>query len=75
MTEAIFKGVQWSTEEVLQQSVEICKREGLSVAQLPPLTDIDHEEDLNHVLPQLDRNDKVVADFFERVEPLLKRSS
>ena len=74
-TEAIFKGVQWSTEQVLQQSLDICKREGLSVAQLPPLTDIDHEEDLNKVLPQLDRNDEVVASFFERVEPLLKRSS
>ena len=74
MTEAIFKGVQWSTPEVLPQSLEICKREGLSVAQLPPLTDIDHEEDLNLVLPQLDRSDQVVAGFFERVEPLLKRS-
>jgi len=75
MADSIFKGVQWSTEEVLQQSLAICTREGLSVAQLPALTDIDNEDDLNQELPLLDRSDADVARFLENVAPLLQNRS
>ena len=43
---SIFDDVSWSTESVLQQSLANCESAGCSVAQLEPLTDIDHEADL-----------------------------
>jgi len=45
----LFEGMQWSTSEVLQQSVAAAERCGLSVAQLgtlPTLPDIDTAQDL-----------------------------
>ena len=46
MAKGIFQDVDWSTEKVLEQSLAKCESAGLSVALLPALTDIDHEEDL-----------------------------
>lgn len=42
----LFVGVDWGTEQVLQQTVEIATSLGLKVAYLEPLTDIDRPEDL-----------------------------
>ena len=42
----LFVGIDWSTERVLQQTLEIAKRLSLSIALLEPLTDIDRPEDL-----------------------------
>jgi len=41
----LFENIKWSTENVLQQTLEICEREGLSVQLLEELSDIDNEED------------------------------
>ena len=46
LSTSIFDDVAWSTESVLQQSLARCEAAGCSVAQLEPLTDIDHEADL-----------------------------
>jgi rSAM/selenodomain-associated transferase 1 len=42
----LFSGISWSTAEVLQQTVNIALKLGLSVAYLPPLGDVDRPEDL-----------------------------
>ncbi len=42
----LFKGINWSTAEVFQQTIEIADRLNLSVAYLPKLSDIDRPEDL-----------------------------
>lgn len=46
----LFKNINWSTNEVLSQTLEICKHLGLSTYLLPELSDIDDENDLNKSL-------------------------
>jgi uncharacterized protein len=46
----IFQNIHWSTEIVFQQTLEIVKRLGLSIAELPVLNDIDRPEDLQYLL-------------------------
>ena len=41
----LFENITWSTENVLQQTLEICEQLGLSVQLLEELSDIDNEED------------------------------
>lgn len=41
----LFHDVAWSTEAVAQQTVDRAETAGLTVAQLPALRDVDHEED------------------------------
>lgn len=72
MAESIFQGVDWSTEKVLQQSLDICEAEGLSSALLPELNDIDNEADLKQELELLgDEEDPFVKTFLEDAAPLL----
>jgi uncharacterized protein len=42
----LFVGINWGTAEVFQQTVDIANKLGLSMGNLPPLTDIDRPEDL-----------------------------
>ena len=42
----LFVGISWGTAEVLQQTVNIANKLGVSVGYLPPLADIDRPEDL-----------------------------
>ncbi len=42
----VFKGINWSTSEVRQQTVAIANQLKLTVAHLPALSDIDYPEDL-----------------------------
>jgi rSAM/selenodomain-associated transferase 1 len=41
----VLDGIAWSTEKVLQQSLEICEKNGLKYRLLETLTDIDEEKD------------------------------
>lgn len=43
----LFYNIDWSTDLVLKQTLDICKSKKLSVHLLPVLADIDREEDLN----------------------------
>lgn len=43
----LFSGVNWGTDEVLQNTVDIAKKLELSIAYLPQLADIDRPEDLS----------------------------
>lgn len=45
----IFQAIQWSTEIVYQQTLEIVKRLGLTIAEMPVLHDIDRPEDLQYL--------------------------
>jgi uncharacterized protein len=42
----LFQGVHWSTDQVLQQTVEIAATQDLTVGYLPTLEDVDRAEDL-----------------------------
>ncbi len=44
--ETFFKDIKWSTESVLESTLQKAKTEGLKVYQLPILNDIDNLEDL-----------------------------
>ncbi len=43
--EALFQNVSWSTSSVLEQTLAVCIKEGLSFYLLPVLSDIDEEQD------------------------------
>lgn len=42
----LLQDIEWSTEKVLEQTIEKCKKYEKSFALLPTLNDIDNEEDL-----------------------------
>ena len=46
---ALFQHIQWSTDQVLSQTMEVCRQMGLKVAQLQLLSDIDNESDLKRI--------------------------
>lgn len=71
---AVFQGIDWSTEKVLQQSMEKCQEVGFSVALLEPLADIDEAEDLEHELGLMESSeDALDRTFLEFVSGVLNR--
>ncbi len=48
----LFTGIEWSTDRVLQQTIEIAKRLNLSIGDVSTLGDVDRPEDL-HLLSQI----------------------
>lgn len=44
----LFQNIEWSTDVVLQQTIDLCKINQLSYFLLPELSDIDEEKDLIH---------------------------
>ena len=42
----LFRGIDWGTENVLRQTLEIARQSRYSVRQLKPLSDVDYPEDL-----------------------------
>ncbi len=53
MHHQLFHNIKWSTNEVLKQTLAICKNENLLVYQLQELSDIDTENDLDEGLKQM----------------------
>jgi rSAM/selenodomain-associated transferase 1 len=49
----LFHNIKWSSNEVLKQTLDICKNESLLVYQLQELSDIDNENDLDEALKQV----------------------
>ncbi|MDE3144288.1 MAG: TIGR04282 family arsenosugar biosynthesis glycosyltransferase [Bacteroidota bacterium] len=49
----LFQNINWSTDEVLKQTLSVCNNLNLSVYLLPELTDIDNENDLNKIKDKL----------------------
>ncbi|CAN5135519.1 TIGR04282 family arsenosugar biosynthesis glycosyltransferase [soil metagenome] len=50
MHSSLFKNITWSTPQVLEQTIAICKKQKLAYCLLPDLSDIDVEDDLNSEL-------------------------
>ena len=46
---ALFKNINWSTETVLEETLEICMENNLNYTLLPVLHDVDEERDLIHL--------------------------
>ncbi len=46
----IFKGIEWSTEKVYQQTISLINQKNLTVAILPELRDVDGIDDLTEAL-------------------------
>lgn len=44
----LFQNIEWSTDKVLQQTIDLCNKNRLSYFLLPELSDIDEEKDLIH---------------------------
>ena len=51
----LFQGIDWSTEQVIPQTLAICRRQGLSVHQLPEWYDVDVADDLERLRCDLAR--------------------
>ncbi len=52
----LFRGIAWSTEQVIPQTLAICQDLGLAVHQLPEWYDVDVEADLERLVDDLQRN-------------------
>jgi rSAM/selenodomain-associated transferase 1 len=52
----LFRGIAWSTESVVPQTMEICHSLGLTVHELPVWYDVDVEADLSRLLSDATRN-------------------
>ena len=46
LTTSLFQGISWSTETVLAEQLDRCRRLGLRVELLPEASDVDTPEDL-----------------------------
>ena len=57
----LFADIEWETERVYGQTLEICTRLGLKIAELPVLHDIDRPEDLGVL-----RNDPRFREIIEK---------
>ncbi len=53
---ALFRGIAWSTERVIPQTLAICRDLGLTVRNLPEWYDVDVEADLVRMAKDLQRN-------------------
>ncbi|NJN89898.1 MAG: hypothetical protein HC878_05680, partial [Leptolyngbyaceae cyanobacterium SL_5_14] len=42
----LFRGIDWGTDQVFQQTVAVAEAKDLAIATLLPLTDVDRPEDL-----------------------------
>ena len=52
----LFKGIAWSTEEVIPQTIDMCNRLRLRVHQLPEWYDVDVAADLDRLSHELIQN-------------------
>ena len=57
----LFRGINWGTRTVLEQTLALAKEKNLRVKKLDPLTDIDTVEDLNKLLPAWTGNNPYIS--------------
>ena len=61
---ALFKNIQWSTERVLEQTIERAREIGLEVHFLPAWYDIDKDETLHRLCRELFTGDGAASDAY-----------
>ncbi|MCU0331558.1 MAG: TIGR04282 family arsenosugar biosynthesis glycosyltransferase [Candidatus Kapabacteria bacterium] len=61
----LFQDISWSTDEVLQQTLQACMKEHATVHLLEPLRDIDTADDLNNLLVSLRSSKPAIASNIE----------
>ena len=66
----IFEGIEWSTETVLPDTLELMRRNGISYGLLEPMTDIDFCEDLLSLMERI--HDQ--PEQFEKAETALREN-
>ena len=54
----VFEGVQWSSRQVLSQTLEIANRNSISYGLLPQLNDVDEIQDLKQLVGDLRRTNE-----------------
>ena len=59
-TPALFDHGQWGDDSVLERTMELARRRGITVALLPPWSDVDEFEDLQELQRQLQQEDGAV---------------
>ncbi len=52
-TPEVFREIPWSSEHTFSATVEAAAKAGLQSVELPSRSDVDHEEDLEQIRPQL----------------------
>lgn len=73
MVPELFKNIAWSTEKVIPQTLDICRRLKLTVHCLPQWYDVDVEADLQRLRLDLAQNQAVAphtADFLKKCDEL-----
>lgn len=66
---SLFAGIPWSTDRVLEESIERCRRLGVEPVLLPRGHDVDSAQDLERLARQIARG----GDSCPHVEALLRR--
>ena len=70
----VFQNITWSEETVLEDTIAQAKGAGLHLEQLPPLTDIDEEDDWNKLLasPLGSAIKKALGEEMEDLDPAIQ---
>jgi rSAM/selenodomain-associated transferase 1 len=66
----LFQGIDWSTEQVIPQTLAVCRRLGLSVHQLPEWYDVDVAADLERLRGDLHREPELAPCTWELLQKL-----
>ena len=67
----LFRGIDWSTDRVIPQTLAICREQALSVHQLPQWYDVDVAADLERLYRDLARQPELASctwDFLQGLE-------
>ena len=66
----LFKGIHWSTERVVSQTLAACRRLGLTVHHLPEWYDVDIAEDLERLRRDLESRPELAPNTWEFLREL-----
>ncbi len=68
---ALFSGIEWSTENVYEQTVKRAKENNISLGLLPPHYDVDCVDDLSRLKREIDEMGDVADECLGRIRGLI----
>lgn len=71
----LFRGIAWSTDQVIPQTLDICRRQGLAVHCLPEWYDVDVEADLDRLRTDLAQNPSAAPCTWTFLEKISRRAA